>query len=160
MRSALFGPITLEAREVGALAETAIVTQYIHSPVFRELAFANWARGEVDVVRINPATQKPFWALDVKWSERATSASAEWAPLIDFCKQHSLTTAYMTSRTIDDRRQRGKITCVTRPTAVFAYLVGKLAATPGNLLSRYGLPGPEMVLGNFESAEISEDSWD
>ena len=139
MRAALFGPVDANSSALGALAETAVVTQYIHSEVFRELAFANWAKGEVDIVRINPATQQPFWALDVKWSDRAQGLSDEWAPLLEFCQRNSLTQAWMTSKTVNAKSRRWDVECTTIPIAQFAFLVGSYAATPGNLLSRYGL---------------------
>jgi hypothetical protein len=46
MKAALFGPVAAEDAAMGALAETAVVTQYLHSPVFQELCVANWGKGE------------------------------------------------------------------------------------------------------------------
>ena len=141
MRAALFGPVTASDEAMGALAETAVVTQYLHSPVFRDLTFANWGRGEVDLIRVFQGRQRPVWALDVKWSDRAEGSSIDWAPLLEFSLANNLASAYMTSRTIQRVTTRKGITCQVVPTALLCYQIGRLAATEGNVLGRYGLPG-------------------
>ena len=140
MRAALFGPVASEDPAMGALAETAIVTQYLHSPVFQELCFANWGKGEVDLVRVSKINQRPFWGLDVKWSDRALNNSDDWSPLLDFAQSTGLRAVWMTTRTQWQQTTRRGLACTAMPVSVFAYLVGKLAATEGNVLSRYGLP--------------------
>jgi predicted AAA+ superfamily ATPase len=141
MRAALFGPVATDDDAMGALAETAVITQYLHSTVFRELAFANWGRGEVDIVRVSQSRQKPLWALDVKWSDRA--ARSDWGSLLEFASSNKLKAAWMTTKTIEQTDTRGAIIKRIVPTSVFAYRVGRLAATTGNVLSRYGLPETE-----------------
>ncbi len=145
MRAALFGSVAATEDVMGAMAETALVTQYLHAPVFRNLAFARWKRGEVDLVRMDAARQKPEWALDVKWSDTATRA-ADWKPLLDLAGQHGLQRVVMTSRTVSATMQRQGIECVARPLAALAFKIGRLAAARAATLSsaRVDFAEPEL----------------
>jgi uncharacterized protein len=140
MRAALFGPLTAESEAIGALAETALVTQYLPAPLFSDLCFANWKRGEVDLVRVDPARQAPAWALEVKWSDGACSSENEWAPLMEFARKNGLETIFMTSQTVSASSERGGIRRVVLPLAQLSYEIGRLAANQELLRSRYGLP--------------------
>ncbi len=140
MRAALFGPLTADSDAIGALAETALVTQYLHAPLFNDLCFARWKDGEVDIVRVDPAQQKPMWALEVKWSDRACSSESDWAPIMDFAKRNRLDTVYMTSRTISRTSQHAGIKRIVIPLAKLSYQIAQLSASQELLRSKYGLP--------------------
>ena len=98
MRAALFAPAGPEAPELGALAETAVFSQYFHDEA-AQLFYGRWKKGEVDMVRLD-AAQKPVWAVEVKWSDRFPGRPAELDSLIAFCHANDLTQAWVTSRTI------------------------------------------------------------
>ena len=158
MRAALFGPVAGSDDAMGALAETAVVTQYLHSSQFRNLTFANWKTGEVDLVHVSPTKQKPTWALDVKWSDRAAHSRSDWTNLLEFSSSNSLKTVWMTSLTISHHEKRQSTTCRVIPTAVFAYLVGRTAATADKVLSRYGLPGLDVFsLSDVDEVETDQE---
>jgi hypothetical protein len=140
MRAALFGPLTAEADAVGALAETALVTQYLHAPLFRDLCFGRWKHGEVDLVRVDPARQQPVWALEVKWSDRVHASEDAWIPLVEFARRNGLDTVFMTSRTLSNTTERAGIRRVVLPLALLTYEIGRLAASQELLRDRYGLP--------------------
>jgi len=140
MRAALFGPVSEDQPAMGALAETALVTQYLHAPIFRDLCFARWGQGEVDLVRLDPARQKPMWVLDVKWSDGACESANAWSGLLDFARSHQLETAYMTSRTVFKTETRGGIRCIVLPLPMLCFEIGRLAASQELLQDRYGLP--------------------
>ena len=56
---------------MGALAETAIYCQWFHdTELLSHLHYARWANGEIDIVSLDPAMQKPSWCVEVKWSDR------------------------------------------------------------------------------------------
>ena len=69
LRCALFEPIKMIDRNIGDMIETAIYSQWI--PRNEHIAYANWKtghkQGEVDLVGINEALQKPYWAVKIKW---------------------------------------------------------------------------------------------
>lgn len=140
MRAALFGPLNAEDDAIGALVETALVTQYLHAPVFDDLCFARWPKGEVDLVRVDPVRQRPLWALEVKWSDNAHRSDKSWAPLTRLAKHSKLDTIFMTSRTVYGSDPDRVPKRVVYPVSLLAYEVGRLAASHELLRSRYGLP--------------------
>ena len=140
MRAALFGPTHDQGDSLGALAETALVTQYLSAPFFSDLCFAHWGQGEVDLVRIDPARQRPLWAVEVKWSDRAWQSENEWTGLSNFARSNGLSTIFMTSRTSSHREMRDGLQRIVMPLPLLCYEVGRLAASQELLHSRYDLP--------------------
>lgn len=140
MRAALFGPVSSDSDAMGALAETALVTQYLHAPIFRDLCFARWNQAEVDLVRVDPMRQEPLWALDVKWSDGAYTSRSAWAGLVEFARTNDLQTAYMTSCTKADVQDHAGIRGVVLPLPMLCFEIGRLAASQELLRDRYGLP--------------------
>ncbi len=49
-----------------------------------------WATGEIDIVSLDPATQKPSWCVEVKWSDRPANESKQLRHVIAFAKEHHL----------------------------------------------------------------------
>jgi uncharacterized protein len=143
MHAALFGPLGAKDEAMGALAETALVTQYLHAPLFKDLCFARWKHGEVDLVRVDPTKQQPIWVLDAKWSDRAHASENDWAPLMEFARRNQLPTAYMTSRTIFETTERAGIRRIVLPIALLSYRIGQLAASQQLLRDRFGLPSTD-----------------
>lgn len=143
MRAALFGPLTPDDEAFGALAETALVTQYLPSPIFTDLCFARWKQGEVDLVRVDPTRQQPTWALEVKWSDRSYRSEDEWAPLLEFARKNGLGSVFMTSQTGSTTSRSGGVRRVVLPLAQLSFEIGRLAANQELLRSRYGLPTGE-----------------
>jgi len=62
MRAALFGQLDIEAEAMGALTETAIFSQWQNNQQI-ELYYARWNTGEIDIVHLHVANQKPAWAV-------------------------------------------------------------------------------------------------
>jgi len=93
MRAALFSPIEDGDDFIGAMVETAIFSQWFHSKSLRNLYYARWKKGrtymEADLVMVNPATLKPSWAYEIKWSDRfASDKPAELVGLIELAKKN------------------------------------------------------------------------
>ena len=90
MRAALFGPIAEYHEAMGQLVETAVFSQWLHNAVFVDsLYYARWKRGEVDLVSLDPR-QRPRFAVEVKWSDRACHDVREIRGLLGFAKKHTL----------------------------------------------------------------------
>lgn len=98
IRSALFSPISADDPAMGDLVETAIFAQWFHSENV-QLHYARWPSGEVDIVNVDERTQKPHWATEVKWSDRYADKPQELAGLIEFCREHRLKEALVTTET-------------------------------------------------------------
>lgn len=139
MRAALFGPVNEDHLTMGALAETAAVGQWIHSVEFRHLHYARWSEGEVDLVRLEPASQRPLWAYDVKWSDRHASRPEELAPLIAFARKNRLRVVGASTRTAQKTIAAGDVEVRLFPLALHAYAVGRMSASEPALLQRFAL---------------------
>lgn len=68
------------------MVETAVYAQWIPR-LGVDISYANWRlsktqQGEVDIVGMNAAQQKPFWAVEIKWTDRYTEHPEELTPLL------------------------------------------------------------------------------
>lgn len=122
MRAALFAPVGADAPEVGALAETAVLSQYFHDEA-ADLFYSRWKKGEVDLVRLN-AAQRPVWAVEVKWSDRFVRRPADLDALLDFCHRNDLSQGWATTRTVRHTTTRNQVTIRFIPTSELCYTVG------------------------------------
>lgn len=132
MRAALFGQIDEKSSAMGALTETAIYSQWQHSKL-TNLFYARWNNGEIDIVHLNPADQKPIWAVEVKWSDRPYSTHSELDNCVEFAKTNpTLVQPFLiTSKTISDDKMHYKGEHFEfRPSSLYAYTLG------ANLLRR------------------------
>lgn len=125
MRAALFSPLQDEDEGVGHLVETAVFSQWFHW--FTDaLHYARWdsGAGEVDVVRISEKTQKPAWALEVKWTDSCVNDWGELKSVRQFGSHHPdcrftvTTKSVATDLTIDD------VLISFWPSSVYSYWVG------------------------------------
>jgi predicted AAA+ superfamily ATPase len=140
MRAALFGPVSAKSEAMGALAETALLAQYLHAPLFRDICFARWKRGEIDFVRIDPGTQRPLWTIEVKWSDTAHESEKSWGPSKTFAARNDLDLMHMTSRTVMRGDSAATPARMVWPLPLLCFEVGRLAASQELLRSKYGLP--------------------
>ncbi len=141
MRAALFGPIDAANPHLGALAETATFSQWIHTPDLPHLHYARWdkAGGEVDVVRLNPVTGKPLWAYDVKWTDRHADRSAELTSLSEFGAKASVPHLGASTRTRSGVVIVGGQRITLFPLAHHCYRLGWLNVTEARLSERLEL---------------------
>jgi hypothetical protein len=122
IRTALFGPVGSDDDAIGSMVETAIFSQWFHSG--DELHYARWKKGEVDIVRLDAATQKASFAVEVKWSDRYYDKPGELKSLISFCHAQNLNDGYVTSvseigpKTIESVRLR------FLPSSLYCYHLG------------------------------------
>jgi uncharacterized protein len=98
MRAALFGIARADDPAMGRLVENAIWSQWLHSTeTIASLHYARWREGrtdyEVDLVGLNTRTQKPRFAVEIKWSDRAWQDPGELKPLRRFMEAHTLARA-------------------------------------------------------------------
>ena len=113
MRAALFSPAGGSSPELGHLAETAVFSQWFH----RERAsiyYSRWQGGEVDIVSLD-ATQRPQWAVEVKWSDRYPDNPHHLKALISFCSTNGIRHVLATSRTIQKTVSAGGLSIAFVP---------------------------------------------
>lgn len=127
MRAALFGPVDESDEATGQLAETAVFSQWMHNVAYLDsLHYARWKRGEVDLVSIDPARQKPRFAVEVKWSDRAVDNPRELKGVIEFAKAHELARRpLVTTLTREETRTVEGVEIDFVPCSLHCYTVGK-----------------------------------
>jgi predicted AAA+ superfamily ATPase len=128
MRAALFAPVSAtETEKIGHLAESAVFSQWQHSPAFRDLRYARWKNeGEVDIVYLGP-DQKPMWIGEIKWSDRISNHYWDEVKAMQTLLQRhkSINSVLCTTRTYNkDATLNGKPFSI-RPTALHCYILGR-----------------------------------
>lgn len=130
MRAALFGHPADDDQSMGALAETALFAQWFHLPdIVDHLYYARWPAGEIDLVGLDPLTQKPDRATEVKWSDRPAKDRRLLRHLSAFRAKHpSIRVCEVTTRTIHGKETLSDgSTVFLLPTSVAVYEVGKFS---------------------------------
>ena len=127
LRAALFKPLSQDDEHFGHLAETAVFSQWFHSPATSPLHYARWSDGEIDLVNLLGPKQAPDWFVEVKWSDRHLSQAESWQGINKFVYSHSksLKSSYVTSRTVFSRRTIGFVPIEIIPTAIYVWMVGR-----------------------------------
>lgn len=131
MRSALFAPLQDGDQAVGAMAETAIFSQWFHSDQIGNIHYARWKSGrqdrEVDLVRVDPARLQPVWAYDIKWSDRYVDRPKELTGLIEFAQKNGLSRAPVgaTTKSLTDETIIDGVVIKHFPCALHCYQIGK-----------------------------------
>jgi uncharacterized protein len=127
LRAALFRPLSQEDEHFGHLAETAVFSQWFHSPRTAPLHYARWADGEIDLVSLNGPEQLPDWFTEVKWSDRHLTQRDFWNGISKFIDLHgkSLKSGIVTSRSVLDNRKINGLPIGVVPTSIYAWMVGR-----------------------------------
>ena len=129
LRCALFQPIDETDAFIGNMVETAVFAQWI--PRNEHIAYANWnegnkKKGEVDIVGINEAMQKPEWAVEIKWSNKPFhNPGTELKSLETFMRTNGLTHVIVTSISEMGKKDMQYGCLQFMPVACYAYTVGE-----------------------------------
>jgi predicted AAA+ superfamily ATPase len=124
LRSALFSPITSTDEMIGNMVETAIFAQWMHRDWFTPW-YARWQKGEVDMVGLNDSTLKPFWALEIKWTDRYYNKPNELKSLYKFCIENNLNHPIVTTINKEGSKTVNKLNIQFIPSSTYAYTVGR-----------------------------------
>jgi uncharacterized protein len=137
MRAALFGPVDETHEAMGQLAETAVFSQWLHNAGYVDsLYYARWKKGEVDLVSLDPAGQRPRFAVEVKWSDRTFDNPKEIKALLEFAAKHKFgRRPLVTTYSKQGVKTFGGIEIEFSPTSLHCYTVAK------NTLERTRLRG-------------------
>lgn len=136
MRAALFGATGLDDQAMGALAETALYSQYFHLSSYTDhLYYARWPSGEIDLVFLDRKSQKPLMVTEVKWSDRPAKDKRLLKHIGSFhSKNPSLREILVTTKTIDRKESLPDGTVIELlPTAMAVFDVGSLALDLKNM---------------------------
>lgn len=124
IRAALFGPVTEEHEAMGSLTETAIFSQWFHSSKIDNLHYARWNKGEVDIVWLDTVTQKPFWCVEVKWTNLPCEDTRKLKGLFEYVKKNHLKETLVTTKTISKESMIDGVSTKFQPSATYTYTLG------------------------------------
>lgn len=131
VRAALFGLLRTDDEAIGLLAETAVWSQWLHSSAtIQSLTYARWKQGrvdlEVDLVGLDPKTQKPRFAVEIKWSDAAVSDWSELRGLREFAAQNKLKRRPLaTTLTRSTQGSDGSVQIDFVPTSLHCYTIAR-----------------------------------
>ncbi|HVB04549.1 MAG TPA: ATP-binding protein [Chitinophagaceae bacterium] len=137
LRSALFSPIQEDDPFMGNMVETAIYSQWQHAEY--PLYYARWNNGEVDIVYLNAANQKPEWVVEIKWSNNPTTDYKELKNIRQFCNIHHMQNCTITTYDKKIRIINENIEFYFTPASLYCYTVGR------NLITDKKWPGLHFI---------------
>ena len=101
IRAALFGAVGPEDAAMGRMAETSLIGQYVHFDMVKDFHYARWNKGEVDLIAINPRTQRAEYVVEIKWSDSVVkNIGTACAGLIEFCRNNRVGVGYLFTQSV------------------------------------------------------------
>lgn len=131
IRAALFGYAAASDPAMGALAETAVWSQWLHdTSTIQSLHYARWKQGrsdlEVDLVSIDNRTLKPRFAVEIKWSDAAYADWGELRGLREFTAKHELVRrSLVTTLSVSGMGTDGTTKLEFMPTSLHCYTISR-----------------------------------
>lgn len=136
MRAAIFSPVDASNHDlIGHLAESAILSQWAHSPARHNLKYARWDRGEIDLVNMQGADYAPSWGVEIKWSDAVDRPEARFAGLAAFIISGRIRSAQITTKTVEGAVEIAGMQIPLTPSSLYCYTVGKNIAAARPSLS-------------------------
>lgn len=137
LHAALFGPSPPDSPAFAALAEGAIVGQWLGSAERERLVFCRLAQGTVDLVGLSAEDDRPVWACAVPGNDDSVGDQNWISGLIQFSRLNpglrwlgatTRSIAALRSHILEDGR---KVEVWHRPAAQYGYEVGRRIASEG-----------------------------
>ena len=135
MRSGLTGPAAAGDEAMARLAETAVISQFMHSPTFLRLYYAFWKKGRkhkhVSLVEMPADGDKPVKCIELDWSNRAIARPQDvLGDMMEFLDTNKPTTpSKALTRNMSGKRFIGEHEIGFMPVAVWCYAVGQVLLT-------------------------------
>lgn len=131
IRAALFSMVAADDPAMGSLAETAVWSQWLHNAeISRSLHYARWKAGrqdlEVDIVSLDARTQKPRFAVEIKWSDRAPGELNNLRGLRELAAKHQLARLpLVTTRSVTAQAEVDGMAIEFMPVALHCYTIAR-----------------------------------
>lgn len=135
MRAGLAGPVAINDEAMGRLAETAVISQFMHSATFQQLFYAFWKKGRrhlsVSLVEMPPKGDRPVKCIELDWSNRAIARPHEvLGDMMEFLNENNPSTpSKALTRNMSGKRFIGEHEIGFMPVAVWCYAVGQVLLT-------------------------------
>ena len=131
LRAALFGFVGAEDGAMGRLAETAVWSQWLHdTTTSRSLHYARWKAGRqdlgVDIVSLDTQTQKPRFAVEIKWSDAVIERPGALRGLRELATRHQLSRRpLVATRSYAGVGERDGVSIEFAPVALHCYTIAR-----------------------------------
>lgn len=135
MRAGLAGPAAINDEAMGRLAETAVISQFMHSSTFQRLYYAFWKKGRkhmsVSLVEMPPKGNTPVKCIELDWSNRAIARPHDvLGDMLEFLDVNRPSTpSKALTRNMSGKRFIGEHEVGFMPVAVWCYAVGQVLLT-------------------------------
>jgi predicted AAA+ superfamily ATPase len=129
LRAALVGPVSADDPAMGRLAETGVVSQWLHADWAAERsAYARWPGGAVDFVELDLPSGQPQMAVDVMWDEHGLGEPETLAAFVAFARANNVPVNYVLTRRRSGRTDMAGTTVEIEPVSRFCYRIGRQIA--------------------------------
>lgn len=129
LHAALFGPVTADHPAFPALAESAIIGQWLASRELPRLVYARLPEGPVDLVALSADSDRPAWACALPGTDGPAGGDSKISGLIQFSKRNEpLRWVGATTRTTAALRAYDGVEVWHRPASQYCYEVGRRVA--------------------------------
>ncbi|MBL4693102.1 MAG: ATP-binding protein [Magnetovibrio sp.] len=135
MRAGLTGPAASEDDAMSRLAETAVISQFMHSPTFQRLFYAFWKKGRkhkhVALVEMPLKGDKPVKCIELDWSNKAIARPHEvLGDMLEFLDENTpLSPSKALTRNMSGKRFIGDHEIGFMPVSVWSFAVGQVILT-------------------------------
>lgn len=127
--AALFGPVAADAPLFPALAESAIIGQWLASADLPNIVYARLPEGSVDLVALAPGTGRPAWACALPGTDESVAGDATINGLIQFSRRNApLRWIGATTRTQAALKAHDGVEVWHRPASQYCYEAGRRVA--------------------------------
>ncbi len=120
--SALFGPANPGDQHFARLAETALVSQWLGAPSVRDLAYASWRGGKVDLMSMHPDTGRPDHIYEMDWADRYGTSADRPTRLVDYVERNNKAAQpYILTRSVARPGMMRNVNLTLAPMALYCY---------------------------------------
>jgi len=132
LRAGLVGPVGIADEVMARLAETAVISQFMHSPTFQRLYYAFWKKGRkhkhVSLVEMPAKGNTPVKCIELDWSNKAIARPHEiMGDMLEFLDENRPSTpSKALTRNMSGKRFVGEHEIGFMPVAVWCYAVGQV----------------------------------
>lgn len=127
--AALFGPVAADDPVLPALAESAVLGQWLASRELPRLHYARLPEGPVDLVSLSAESGRPSWACALAGIDAAVVGDATINGLIQFAKRNApLRWVGATTQTVASLKTHDGVEVWHRPASQYCYEVGRRVA--------------------------------
>ena len=135
MRAGFAAPVAINDPAMARLAETAVISQFMHSVTFQRLFYAFWKKGRkhmsVALVEMPPQGNTPVKCIELDWSNRSIARPHDvLGDMLEFLNVNKPSTpSKALTRNMSGKRFIGEHEIGFMPVAVWCYAVGQVLLT-------------------------------